>query len=491
MVKLVFYFRGQIMRTISILLAIAAFFFLSCSSGNSNQGSTTNNQSPTAFAPAYDNSLTKGKVIDSMICQSQNSQSYALYLPSYYSPDKKFPCIYFFDSHARGSMPVKLYKDLAEKYGFVLIGSNVSKNGIDWPATSDVVNVLMQDSRTRINIDPQRICTSGFSGGSRVASSIAILNGGVTGVIGCAAGFPTVENEFQNKFDYFGMVGDYDFNLTEMEKLDETLEQNRFAHQLLTFDGKHDWPASSDFKTALLWIQVNAMKGNLQPKNDTVITALRNDYEKRIAAAKSAGDVIREHELLDGIARTLDGLTDVSSYKKHSTDLISSANFKNAIALQAQLQQQELNQQQALEKQFIEQDENWWAKKIAELNQNVHNAKTKQESQMNQRLINFLGLIGYMESDHALNGNDLINAANYLKTYKMADPQNPDCSYLTAVYYMKKDNPQQAISSLNEAASLGYSEVSQLVTDPTFSTLHDDVGFKNVVDKVKANSIGK
>jgi hypothetical protein len=479
------------MKTVSFLFTIAAFFFVSCSSGNSNQGSTTTNQAPTASAPAYDNTLAKGKVIDSVICQSQNSQSYALYLPSYYSSDKKFPCIYFFDSHARGSMPVKLYKDLAEKYGFVLIGSNVSKNGIEWTATSGVVNVLMQDSRSRINIDQQRIYTSGFSGGSRVASTIAIVNGGVAGVIGCAAGFPTVENEFQNKFDYFGMVGDYDFNLTEMEKLNDTLQQLGFAHQLLTFDGKHDWPASPDFQTALLWIQANAMKENLQPKNDALITALKNDYDKRIAAAKSSGDVIREHELLDGIVRTLDGLTDVSSYKKQAADLIAGADFKNVIALQAQLQKQELGQQQALEKQFIEQDENWWVKRITQLNQNVRRAPTKQESQMNQRLINFLGLIGYLEADHAISGNDLTNAATYLKIYKMADPKNPDCSYLTAVYDMKKVKPQDAISSLNEAASLGFSEVSKLITDPAFDSLHDDAGFKNVVAKVRANNTSK
>ncbi len=480
------------MKTISIFPAVAAFFVVSCSSGTNNQSTTTTtSQSTTASSPSYDNSFAKGKIIDSVICQNQNTQSYALYLPSYYSPDKKFPCIYFFDSHARGPLPVKLYKDLAEKYGFVLIGSNVSKNGIEWDATNEVVKVLMDDSRARIDIDPQRIYTSGFSGGSRVASSVAIFDGGVAGVIGCAAGFPTLENGLQNKFDYFGMVGNYDFNLTEMEKLDETLEQNGFAHQLLTFDGKHDWPAPADFQMALLWMQVNAMKENLQPKNDTLIIALKNDYDKRIAAAKSQGDVINEASLLWGISKVLNNLTDASAYKKRVTYLVYNNDYKNAIALQAQLQKEELNQQQILERQFIEQDLNWWTKRTAELNLSVRRATTKQESQMNQRLLNFLGLIGYLDSDHALSGNDLTHAETYLKIYKMADPQNPDCSYLTAVYYMKQGNAQQAISSLNEAALLGYSEVSQLINDPSFNSLHDDAAFKNVVIKVRENNTSK
>ncbi len=464
-------------------------FFISCNSGNRDQNANTDS-SVVTHAPTYDKSLINGKVTDSVICRSLNGGSYALYLPSYYSSDKKFPCIYFFDAHARGAMPVHMYKGLAEKYGFVLVGSNVSKNGTPWQVTNDAVKMLLEDTRTRINIDTKRIYTAGFSGGSRVACTVAIMDGGVAGVIGCAAGFPSVEPVFQNKFDYFGMAGDYDFNLTEMEQWDETLEQNGFAHQLLISGGIHGWAVSSDFQTALLWIQVNAMKENLQSKNDTLILALKNDYEKRIAAAKSLRDWIKVHELSDGMVRVLDGFTDVSTYRKRSADLVACNDYKNAIAIQVQLQQTELNQQRELAKQFTVQDEKWWTRKIAELHQKANSAKT-QESQMYRRLLNYLGLVGYMNCDHALKAGDLTNAFTYLKVFKIADPQIPDCSFLTAVYYMKKGNPQQAISSLNEAVSSGYSEVSTLITDPSFNSLKDDAVFKNIVIKVQANNTPK
>ena len=438
-------------------------------------------------APAYDNSLVKGKITDSIICQNHTGHNYALYLPTYYSSGKKFPCIFFFDAHARGALPLRLYKDLAEKHGFVLIGSNISKNGVPLQETNETVKVLMEDTRARINIDPVRIYTSGFSGGSRVAASIAVMNGGVAGVIGCAAGFPAVQDAFQNKFDYFGIVGDNDFNLTDMEKLNESLQQNGFAHQLLTFNGKHDWAPSSEFQTALLWMQVNAMKEKLQPANDTLVTALKNDYDKRISAAVSSGDFTRVHDLLDGMIKVLDGLSDVSAYKKQLADLVAGADFKNAVAMQAKMQQYELIRQQELAKQFTQQDEKWWTKKIAELNHGIHSAKTQKESQMYRRLINFLGLVGYLNVNHALSIDDLANAATYLKIFKMADHQNSDCSYLTAVYYIKKGNRQQAISSLNEAASSGFSDVSQLVTDPAFTGLQGEAVFKSIVTKVTEN----
>jgi len=413
-----------------------------------------------------------------------NSQYFALYLPSYYTADKSFPCIYFFDAHARGAMPLNMYKDIAERYGFVCIGSNLSKNGTAWDITNEGIKALMSDTRTRINIDPKRIYTAGFSGGARVASSVAIFDGGIAGVIGCAAGFPHTDQPFGIRFDYFGMVGEYDFNLSEMQALDGALQQNSFSHQLLTFDGIHGWAPAADFQTALLWMQVNAMKESLQKKNDTIIAALKTDYGKRISAATSAHDLIKQQQLLDGASRVLNTVSDITSYQKELTTLTAGDDYKKAIALQAQLQQTEQHTQQELQQQFTTHDEKWWTAKIAELNKNSHTAKTQQEAQMYRRLVNYLGLICYLNADHALKTGDLDHAITYINIFKAADPKNPDHSYLAAIYYIKKGNTAQALIALNDAATLGYNDLSQLLTDPSFVSLQNDPAFKKILIKV-------
>ena len=441
--------------------------------------------------PAFDASLVKGSVNDTVICRKDETQTYALYLPAAYNAAKAYPCIYLFDAHARGSLPVRSYKDIAEKYGIILIGSNVSQNGIAWEATNTGVQTLMADTRARINIDPKRIYAAGFSGGARVACSIAILDGGIAGVIGSAAGFPRVEQPFQNKFDYFGIVGDYDFNLIEMEQLDGALEQNGFTHLLLTSSGIHGWPSADDFGTGVLWLQVNAMKEHLQPQNDTLVQAFKADFDKRLKAATSAREWTKAHDLLTGIIRLLNGLTDVSSYNKQLTTIDNSAGYKNAVAAHAPLRQQEIRQQQELQKQFPAQAEKWWTEKIKQLGQNAEHAKTTDERQMNKRLLNYLGLMGYMYSDHVLKTADLTNAAAFLKIFKMADPKNPDCAYLAAIYYMEKGDQRAAVASLNECVSLGFSEVAKLKTDPAFSSIHDDAGFNAAVKKATDNYLAK
>jgi hypothetical protein len=473
-----------------LVLATATLSQASCNSENGAKSSATSNVDSQAVAlkPEYDNSLQKGSVIDTIACQNYHTCTYALYLPSYYSVAKPLPCIYFFDAHARGSMPVRTYKDIAEKYGFILVGSNVSKNGMGWPSINDGVKNLFDDTRSRINIDPKRIYTSGFSGGSRVAGSIAIYDGGVAGVIGCAAGFPAVKEMIKNKFDYFGIVGEYDFNYAEMLQLDGTLQEQGFAHQLLTYTGIHGWPPAADFRTAILWMQLNGMKENLYPKNDSVIAQFVIDFDKRIATAKASSDLIELYGLLDGVSRTLDGMADVSAYKKQLNDLSANGNFKREASLQADLQKTEANQQQELANQFTEQGLDWWTKKIAELNLRANDKKKLQASKMNRRLLSLVSLLGYLNTNRALTQNDLTNAERFLKIFKMADPKNPDCAYLFAIYYMKKNDGQQALVALEQAAKMGYNEASTLMTEPSFMSLKNDLGFNKVVNRVIENS---
>jgi len=479
----------SVKKIVFILIVPVLTILLSCNGGNgapSAGGSDSAAAAPLpAATPAYEASLPKGRVVDSMMCKD-GSQSFAFYLPSYYTVDKAFPVIYFFDPHTHGILPLKMYKDLAEKYGFVIVGSNASKNGMEWAETNKGAKALMTDVWSRIHIDDRRVYTAGFSGGARVASSIAMQDGGVAGVISCAAGFPRGMTP-QSKFDHFGLVGNLDFNMGELQQLDGLLEQSGFTHQLLVFDGKHGWAPAEDLNTALLWMQVNAMKEHLQPQNDVLVLALKVDNEKIIAAARSAGDAMKQQTVLNGLVKTLNGLADVTVYQKQLANIESSEAYKKAVVLQQQLQQTEMAQQQEFAQQFAAKDENWWTSKIAELNKKARSAPPL-VAQMNQRSLNFLGLISYMNSNHAIETGDLEHAAIYLSIFKKADPKNADQPYLSALYYVKKQDVPHAIATLKDAASMGYSDVWQLLSEPAFSSLHEDAGFTEVVAMVQKNS---
>src|SRR4029078_12904397 len=83
----------------------------------------------TAAAITQTDSIPRGQLVEKIEALSDSSQSYALYLPSNYTPDRKWPILFAFDPGARGRVPVERFKEAAEKYGWIVLGSNNSHNG--------------------------------------------------------------------------------------------------------------------------------------------------------------------------------------------------------------------------------------------------------------------------------------------------------------------------------------------------------------------------
>ena len=159
--------------------------------------------------------LPRGEIVDKVVCKADSSQTYALFLPSNYTAEKKWPIMYAFDPGARGKIPVALFRGAAQKYGYIVAGSNNSRNG-EPPA--EAIKALLVDTGSRFSIDQQRVYTTGFSGGARVACTVAqMLKGSVAGVIACSGGFPPGLNPSKSTpFILFGTAGSDDFNFPEM-----------------------------------------------------------------------------------------------------------------------------------------------------------------------------------------------------------------------------------------------------------------------------------
>ena len=194
-------------------------------------------------------------------------QSYALYLPSNYSSAKQWPIVYAFDPAARGALPVGLLKDAAEKYGYIVAGSNNSRNG-SGQLEGQAAQAMFDDTHARLSIDDRRIYLAGFSGGARVSAQLAQHCACAAGVILAGAGFqPTA----QDSFAVFSAIGSFDFNYGEMIALDEALEKLSHPHFLRRFDGPHQWPAAGLFDEALAWFRLQAMKSGREPRDATFI----------------------------------------------------------------------------------------------------------------------------------------------------------------------------------------------------------------------------
>jgi len=134
----------------------------------------------------YKGKFKRAEIIKTIVCKQDSTQSYSLYLPSNYVEDKSFPIVYCFDPHADGSLAISKFKNAAEKYGYILIGSNNSKNGLT--TLSYTLKTLFEEIKNNISFNENLQYTAGFSGGGRVALEVSQNYLKIAGVASNSAG---------------------------------------------------------------------------------------------------------------------------------------------------------------------------------------------------------------------------------------------------------------------------------------------------------------
>jgi len=269
-------------------------------------------------------SLPPGTVIQDVRCVADPSQGYALYIPSTYTPSRTWPVILAFDPGARGRTPVERYQAAAEQYGFIVAGSNNSRNG-PMDASARAVAAMAADVGQRFAVDPKRVYAAGMSGGARVAFATAISSRGIAGVIASSAGYHDGKMRRTLPFPVFATAGTDDFNHLEMRMLDRELTT---PHRLVIFEGGHTWLSSELATQAVEFMIVQAMKTKLTARDDAVLDRI---FTKWLATADATSDRKNQFLALQGIARDFDGLRDVASLAKRVDALGRERDVRDAL----------------------------------------------------------------------------------------------------------------------------------------------------------------
>jgi hypothetical protein len=253
------------------------------------------------------------------------SASYALYLPSQYRADRAWPVLMAFHPAARGQAFVDLYRDVAEDYGYIIVASNVSRNG-PWEPSLRAASVMAQDVSARYSIDPARVYTTGFSGGARVAMQLAMQSGGIAGVIASGAGFPDAQVRKTLSFDVTATIGLDDFNYAELRALDRGVAS---PHRVWYFDGGHTLPPVAVARQALEWLELRAMVRGLRPRDPAVVERW---WQARLVAveARTTPDAVATG--LEQLAEDFRSVRDVAETERRAKVMLAGSDVKRALA---------------------------------------------------------------------------------------------------------------------------------------------------------------
>jgi predicted esterase len=271
--------------------------------------------------------LPRGVIVDDVKCAADAAQSYALYLPSNYSRDRGWNLLMAFHPAARGRAMVEKYQAAAEQYGYIVAGSNTSRNG-SFTASAAAVKAMSADLGQRFAIDASRVYLTGMSGGARVALMVALGTKGIAGVIASSAGYPDSKPRASIPFPIYGTAGTEDFNYLEMRQLDRKLTS---PHRLAIFDGGHTLPPDEIALDAIEWIELQAMKSSLRPKDDALVARLFEKRQRQIASADGAAGTVQR---LEALVEDFKGLRDVAAEAARAKELSAQPEVKKAIARQ-------------------------------------------------------------------------------------------------------------------------------------------------------------
>ena len=431
----------------------------------------------------YDN-YNSGYLYNSIRCKDDSTINYSVYLPTSYKITVSSPILFFFDSHGSGMLPLKKYKALAEKYGYILVGSNNSKNGNGTDLNMRFATFTIQDALKRFNVNRSRIYTAGFSGGARVASAVAIFNGGINTTICIGAGFPTLEKPIEHEFNFIGIAGNEDFNFDELAALDLTLNSTQMHHVFYSFKGKHEWCKPDVLEKAFIWIELNEMKNGVIRRNDTLINRYVYEMNKQIKHCNEVNNLGETYLLSNEMLKTIKGLIQTDSLEGSIYHLEKDATVIKTFKRKSELAALEKSLKESYLNALALKDGNWWKQETIHL----QNATKFQEDQLviNKRLLSYLSLACYMNINQLLKGNQLAEALHYIEIYKIIDPANAEGYYLDATILLQQGNKTAAIRQLKEAIQTGFHEIERF--DKDFHSLESLPEFKSFRSSIIKNN---
>jgi dienelactone hydrolase len=255
--------------------------------------------------------LVTGRFVEKVACESDPTQTYTLYLPSAYSPKRQSPLLFVFDPRGRGMMAASIFKDAAERFGWIIASSDNTRSDGPWEPNRRAIVAMWPDVLGRVSVDPRRIYAAGFSGGAGVAIALAATSGHVAGIV--AAGAPDSDAvEKVPAVAWFGSAGRFDFNYLDAKSTDERMRRARNARRLEFFDGPHQWLPPDMAMRAAGWLEALAMKDGRRTSDAQLAAQLRDADLAAAGALEQAGRLTEARSLYGSVVSTFHGLVDIT-----------------------------------------------------------------------------------------------------------------------------------------------------------------------------------
>ncbi len=422
------------------------------------------------------------------------TQTYELYLPKAFTPDRRWPLLMVFDPRSRGKFAAGLFQAAAERHGWIVASSNNTMSDGPFEPNVRAVNAMFPDLMRRLPIDPKRIYATGFSGGAILSWVVGLRSGQLAGVISVGGRPPDNFEKDLPPFAVWAAAGETDFNYLPTLELDRVAGRAGVAHRLEPFPGPHSWFDAAEAERAVAWMEILAMRDGLRPRDEPAIDAAFAEDLAGAEALAAGGDLLRATRRLHAIALTFRGLRDVAAVEARRAELAATPAFRAA----------------EKEEKWAERYEEQGLRRIAETLAVLKGEEPPPSPAKLRGMVGIDGLLGqaaeggprgraaervlysvrsqfgfYLMRDLFARG-DFVTAVAALQLATAAGSDNPATWYNLACAQARSGAKRDALASLSRALDHGMPQPEQMETDADLAALRGEPEFDRLVERAHA-----
>ena len=441
------------------------------------------------YLPTFsqENKFQNGEIIDSIIVNKDTKETFALYLPFQFNISESSPVVFIFEPMARGKAGIYPFIKAAEKYGYILVCSNNSRNG-PYERNFDIANRLFNQIFLDFNINNKRVYVSGFSGGSRLASAIAVLTNQIQGVVACGAGFSLNKSHlpYKDSFSYAAIIGDEDMNFKEMQNTKNFLNRLNIPNELFVYEFNHSWPSQEQILIAFDWLQLEAYKKNILPINLGNIKKSYTNYYKHARNLQVDNQLLYASNEYERILRNFKKYYQLDSITDKLTVIKSDRLFtKEKKSLQSNFKEEVL-----LSDKFIDRfnddfkkkqhDFKWWRSEIKKLNKKIKISESFKKKMLKRLQYKIFAL----SIETATLGNKIKHIDQSIFCYEICIliyPKYPYPYFKQVENYINKNNQITALDYLEKLIANGYTNIQRIKDHKAFESLKNNERFMQLI----------
>ncbi|WP_109298903.1 hypothetical protein [Aquimarina sp. AU474] len=439
--------------------------------------------------------LKKGIVTDSLNVPSTNN-SFSIYLPRNFDPNKNWPIVLGFDSSGKESGLTRLYMAAAEELGYIVAISNFNNDQTP-KEKANYVPVFMTHIFSLFPIQIGRVYVTGMGKDAEIASLLPLLiPDKIFGVVAIANSHYYKSNmRMKKNFSYIAMTNNGNHRYKDLLANKNLLKRKAIAADVFVHDGDLDFPDQLLIRKALSTFTAQAMLKGRMPKDSIWIQKRFQEDIESVDNYLEKEKYVIAHDELKRIRIHYNSFFDTDHLKEKQKEIRKLNGYKREKRLQSKFENKEIYLREGY---LFSADEDiellnyenlgWWQYEVTKLD-SLLISKQKPAQNMAKRVKGYLKHLVDSYKEIELNNQDDFEKKMFLNVFSTIVDKKDFESYKRIISFSARDQDYEtALFYLEKMLQNGYKDFESLYTIEGTLALKLSKDYNRLIKKYLGNS---